>query len=149
MALIPPAGRVLALDWGTTRIGVAVSDETQLVATPLEVLRRRAGKRFPLGTFLTLIEREHPVGLVVGLPLDDDGREGDAARAARQLGVQCAERTALPLAFVDESFTTAEAQDALIAAGQAPRRHAARIDALAAATLLQRWLDARRDGAAH
>src|SRR5512140_2376008 len=82
---IPALGRVLGLDWGTARIGLAVSDETQLIATPLGALQRRAGKRLPLRDFLDVVEREHPVGLVVGLPLDDDGHEGDSALAAREM----------------------------------------------------------------
>ncbi len=142
--LIPPRGRVLALDWGTSRIGVAISDETQLVATPLDVLHRRTGRRFPIGSFLTLVDAEQPVGLVVGLPLDDAGREGDSARAAREMGETCAARSSLPLSWIDESFSTARTTAELIAAGEAPRRHRTDIDALAAATLLQQWLDERR-----
>ena len=141
--MIPPTGRVLALDWGTARIGVAISDETQLVATPLDVLHRRSGRRFPMGSFLTLVEAERPVGLVVGLPLDDEGHEGDAATAAREMGETCAARSGLPLSWTDESFSTARTRAELIAAGEAPRRHRTDIDALAAATLLQQWLDER------
>ena len=145
--VIPPAGRVLALDWGTTRIGLALSDAMQFVATPFAVLRRRTGKRFPLRAFLDVVEREQPVGLVVGLPLDDDGREGEHAIAARELGERCAERAGLPLAWIDESFSTARSREMLIATGRAPAAHRDRIDALAAADLLQHWLDARRAGA--
>ena len=143
-ARIPPAGRVLALDWGVNRIGVAISDETQLLATPLDVLRRRTGKRLPLGPFLTIVEREQPVGLVVGLPLDDTGAMGDAAHAATEMGELFATRSGLPVVFVDESFTTAEGAERLIARGTSPgsRRHD--VDAMAAAVLLERWLDQRR-----
>jgi putative Holliday junction resolvase len=143
--VIPGAGRVLGLDWGTTRIGVAISDETQLIASPLATLTRRAGRRLPVGQFLTLIEREHPVGLVVGVPLGDDGLEGAAGTAAREMGRALAARSGLPLDWVDESFTTA---DALVHAREAMRRSstsgAGGIDASAAAEILQRWLDSRR-----
>jgi putative Holliday junction resolvase len=143
--VIPGAGRVLGLDWGTARIGVAISDETQLLASPLATLTRRTGRRLPVGQFLTLIEREHPVGLVVGIPLGDDGLEGAAGTAAREMGRTLAARCGLPLDWVDESFTTA---DALAHAREAMLRKstsgATSIDASAAAEILQRWLDARR-----
>jgi putative Holliday junction resolvase len=140
--VIPPVGRVLGLDWGSSRIGVAISDETQLVATPLDTLRRRTGRRLPLAQFLTLITRERPVGLVVGLPLDDHGREGGSARAAREMGVTFAARSYLPLDWIDESFTTARTLETLHEMGRRPARE--NIDQLAAAELLQQWLDARR-----
>ncbi len=142
--MIPSVGRVLSLDWGATRIGVAISDETQLLASPLVVLPYKAGKRLPLGAFLTLVETEHPVGLVVGLPYDDDGREGASAGAARAMGEQFAERSGLPITWLDESFSTAEALDRLTSRGVAPRQRRDIVDALAAAVILERWLDARR-----
>ena len=136
---IPGDGRVLGLDWGTSRIGVAISDETRLVATPLGVLTRRTGRRLPLDQFLTIVTREQPVGLVVGLPLDDHGREGDSARAAREMGVTFAARAGLPLDWIDESFTTARVLEIQRELGRRPQPHDR--DALAAAELLQRWLE--------
>jgi len=141
---IPSTGRVLALDWGHARIGLAITDETQLLASPLGTLSRRAGKRLPLGPFLDVVERELPVGLVVGLPLDDEGAEGESAQAARAMGERFAARAALPLAWVDESFSTAEVLDRLTARGIAPRQRKEMIDAMAAAVVLERWLEQRR-----
>ncbi|MGH7592459.1 MAG: Holliday junction resolvase RuvX [Gemmatimonadales bacterium] len=149
---IPAVGRVLALDWGTSRIGVAISDESQLVASPIATLTRRTGRRLPVGKFLTLVERECPVGLIVGLPLDDDGLEGDSGLAARAMGRTLAARAGLPLDWIDESFSTVEVlqhrRDAGAVLAPAPRagkRSAAgSIDAAAAAEILQRWLDSRR-----
>jgi len=132
--VIPPSGRVLGIDWGSSRIGLAISDETQLIATPLDVLRYRTGKRLPLAAFLTAIEREHPVGLVVGVPYDDHGKEGESARAARSMGQLFAERSRLPIEWIDESFTTADAL----------HRSGPQIDAHAAAEILSRWLKERR-----
>ena len=143
-SMIPRVGRVMALDWGHARIGVAITDETQLLASPLGTLTRRAGKRLPLGQFLDLIEREHPVGVVVGLPLDDEGAEGESAQAARAMGQQFATRASLPIAWIDESFTTAETLERLTERGIAPRQRKADIDAMAAAIVLERWLDTRR-----
>jgi putative holliday junction resolvase len=140
---IPGTGRVLGLDWGTSRIGVAICDETQLVASPLDTLSRRAGRRLPLAQFLTIVTREHPVGLVVGLPLDDYGREGDSAKAAREMGVMFAGRSYLPLDWIDESFTTTRTLETMIEMGRRPR--ADNVDRLAAAELLQQWLDGRKE----
>jgi putative Holliday junction resolvase len=140
---IPPQGRVLGLDWGGNRIGLAITDALQILATPLEVLRQRAGKRPPLGAFLTVVEREAPVGIVAGLPLDDHGREGEAARAARQMAELFASRAALPLSFLDESFTTSESRLRLMARGVSPNSRSEALDAMAAAVLLERWIAAR------
>jgi putative Holliday junction resolvase len=129
------------VDWGSNRIGIAVSDETQLVATALATLHRRRGRRFPLGPFLDLVDREHPVGLLVGLPVDDEGREGESALAARALGESLARRIGLPLEWSDENFTTRDTLHHLRTAGSSTSLD--RIDAQAAATLLQEWLDSR------
>ncbi|MEO5798799.1 MAG: Holliday junction resolvase RuvX [Gemmatimonadales bacterium] len=143
---IPHSGRVLALDWGTTRIGLAITDETQLIARPLTTLTRRTGKRPPLGDFLTIVEREKPVGLVVGLPLDDEGGEGESAQAAHAMGILFAERAGLPMDLVDESFSTTTALETLSALGRRPRNSKDVVDAIAAAVVLQRWLEMRRGG---
>ncbi len=142
----PPSGRVMALDWGARRIGVAMSDASRLLATPLTVLTRRASKRLPLGDFLTLVEAEEPVGLVIGLALDDAGREGVSAVAARAMAETFATRAALPVAWVDESYSTIIAAELLaVGSPRRPRRPGrAQIDAAAAAVLLQTWLDQQR-----
>jgi putative Holliday junction resolvase len=146
---IPPTGRILALDWGASRIGIAISDETQLLASPLAVLPRRAGKRLPLGAFLTIVETEHPVGLVVGLPLGDlYDDETPSLLGAREMGELFAARSGLPVEWVDESFSTAEALERLTARGVAPKSRRDSVDALAAAVVLERWLDARRESGA-
>ena len=69
---IPATGRILGVDWGEVRIGLALSDETQTLASPLDTLVRRSGKRFPMARLLDLVELHHPVGVVVGLPLTLD-----------------------------------------------------------------------------
>ena len=81
-ACIPPTGRILAIDWGEVRIGLALSDETQTLATPLETLVRRAGKRFPMPRLLELSTQHRPVGLVVA-SAHRRRREGESAIAAR------------------------------------------------------------------
>ena len=145
--MIPRTGRLLALDWGEVRIGVAVSDETQLIASPRTTLTRRPGKRFPMPSFLALIEQEQPVGLVVGLPLTAEGTEGSAAERAREMGTLAAERSGLPLEFVDERFSTARVLGTIRELGGSTRGRKEDVDAHAAAVLLQGFLDMRRNSA--
>jgi len=144
MTLLPRTGRLLALDWGEIRIGLASSDETQLLATPLETVTRRAGKRYPMPALLDLITRHAIVGLVVGLPLTPEGDEGDSARQARTLGDLVAGRSGLPVEFWDERMTTARALRSIQEQGGSTRGRKDDVDALAAAVLLQGYLDARR-----
>jgi len=140
----PPAGRLLAVDWGERRIGVALSDETQTLAQPLATLTRRAGKRFPMGSLLALLHEHAAAGIVVGLPLEPEGTEGLAAREVRALADLIGRRTSVPVALWDERLTTARALRAVRALGGSTRGRAGDVDALAAAVLLQHYLDARR-----
>ena len=142
--MIPPIGRVLGIDWGESRIGLALSDELQILASPLETLTRRAGKRFPMPRFLELVGAHQPVGLVVGLPLTGEGEEGPAAAAARELAAGAARRTGLPGAFHAERFSTARALGIIREQGGSTRGRKGDVDALAAAILLQQFLDSRR-----
>ena len=142
---IPPSGRLLAVDWGEVRIGLARSDESQIIAFPLDTLVRRAGRRFPMPAFLAHVERETPVGVVVGLPLTADGTEGPAAAAARGLAELIARRTSLPVELVDERMTTARSRAAIREQDGAIRGRKAEVDALAAAVLLQHFLETRRN----
>ena len=141
---LPFPGRLLAVDWGEVRLGLALSDETQTLASPLETLVRRAGKRFPLARFLDLVETHGPVGILVGLPLTGEGEEGASAEAARELARTLAERTALPLELWDERMSTARALAVIREQGGRTRGRKEEVDALAAAVLLQHFLDARR-----
>jgi putative Holliday junction resolvase len=141
---LPSAGRLLALDWGEVRIGLALSDETQTLASPVDTLVRRAGKRFPMPRLLELVAEYEPVGVVVGLPLTGEGEEGESAAAAREMAQGVARRTGLPVAFWDERMSTARALAAIREQGGRTRGRKENVDALAAAVLLQHYLDARR-----
>jgi putative Holliday junction resolvase len=138
---------LLGVDWGEKRIGVALSDESQMLAQPLATLTRRAGKRFPMSRLLGYMDAQQVVGVVVGLPLDEHGAEGDAARAARALAADIARRSGRPVELWDERMTTARVRQAIREMGGKTRGRAADIDALAAALLLQHYLDARRGSA--
>jgi putative holliday junction resolvase len=145
---VNPAGRLLAVDWGERRIGLALSDETQTLAQPLATLTRRTGKRFPMQPLLQHLERHSVVGIVVGLPLDESGGEGEPARAARQLAAAIERRSGRPVTLWDERFTTARVRQAVREMGGRTKGRAADVDALAATVLLQHYLDGRRGSSA-
>jgi len=139
-------GRLLAVDWGERRIGLALSDETQTLAQPLATLTRRAGKRFPMAQLLAQINRHQVVGIVVGLPLNEDGAEGDAAHTARDLADDIKRRvgTTREVILWDERMTTARVLAAVREMGGSTRGRKADLDAMAAALLLQHYLDTRK-----
>ncbi len=141
---LPSSGRLLAVDWGEVRVGLALSEESQVLASPLETLVRRKGKRFPMPRFLELVETHQPVGVLVGLPLTGDGEEGESAAAAREMAETIGKCTGLPLELWDERLTTARALAAIREQGGSTRGRRADVDALAAAVLLQHYLDTRR-----
>ena len=141
---LPREGRILALDWGERRIGLALSDELQMLASPLATVTRRPGKRFPMPVLLGHIEAHHPVGIVVGLPLTPGGDEEESARQARLLGQLVEKRSGLPLAYLDERMTTARALREIREQGGSTRGRRDDVDALAASVLLQGFLDSRR-----
>jgi len=142
--MLPSPGRLIAVDWGDVRIGLALSDESQILASPLETLVRRPGKRFPMPRFLELVTAHEPVGVVVGLPLTGEGTEEASAAAARELAALVGRRTGLPVALWDERMSTARALAAIREQGGRTKGRKEDVDALAAAVLLQHYLDARR-----
>jgi len=142
--MLPTEGRLLAVDWGDVRIGLALSDPSQVLATPLETLVRRAGKRFPMPRFLELVAEHAPVGVVVGLPLTGEGEEAASAAAAREMAETIGRRAALPVELWDERMSTARALAAIREQGGSTRGRREDVDALAAAVLLQHFMEARR-----
>jgi putative Holliday junction resolvase len=140
------SGVVLGLDAGTVRVGLAASDPTGTLASPVTVLERRQGARL-WERLREEARRRGAVGIVVGLPLRMDGVEGTAAAAARALAEEAHEQTGLPVELWDERLSSVEAERALLAAGVRRRPRRERIDAVAAAVVLQAWLDARRSQA--
>ncbi len=137
--------RALGIDYGLKRIGLALSDPTGTIASPLETLVRRADKRPPI-TKLETIARERDVEhLVVGLPLGLDGNETAWCGEVRSLGQRLAARLSLEVSFVDERMTSVRAERAVRASGLPKRKREdkRRIDAAAAQLILQAWLDQR------
>jgi putative holliday junction resolvase len=137
----------LGIDVGTVRVGLAGSDETGTIATPLRTVPRQPAARLWREVAQVVVERL-PERIVVGLPLRLDGSEGDSAVDARGLAEQLHRRTGLPVEMWDERFTTVAAERSMIAAGQRRARRRETIDAVAATLLLQSWLDSRRTSVA-
>ncbi|GBC87653.1 Putative pre-16S rRNA nuclease [bacterium HR12] len=137
-----PRGRVLGLDLGEARIGVAISDDERRLAVPLGTVRTGAPR--DLAAIAELV-REHDVALVVvGHPLSLSGERGEAARKAEAFAEALREVLPVPVALHDERLTTVEAERALGEAGARGRRRRRAVDRSAAAVMLQAYLDAER-----
>lgn len=135
--------RVMGIDFGRKRIGVALSDPTGTLASPHDVVRRRPGKRMPLKA-LERIARTHEVGrLVAGLPLELSGKENTWCDEVREAGDELARRLDVPVAYVDERMTSVRAERKVRTSGlpRSKREEKERVDAGAAALILQAWLD--------
>ncbi len=136
-------GKIIALDVGSRRIGLAVSDAERTLAQPLLVLER-AGRDADVAAIARVAAEQGAVLLVLGLPRrDDDDSLGESAEKALALGKRLARATGLPVAYVDEWATTAEAHELLIEGGASRARRRGVVDKLAAALILRRFLDGR------
>jgi len=133
--------RLLGVDYGTVRIGLAVSDPERRIASPLKTYYRR-GLEPDSEFFKQQIEQEEIGQIVVGLPIHLDGREGEKSREARNFGQWLANVSGLPIDYWDERFTTVEAERHLLTAGLTRKRRKDRRDRVAAQILLQAYLDA-------
>jgi len=133
-------GRLLGVDYGRVRVGLAISDPDRILASPLATYTRR-NSEVDATYFRQLIAAEDVVGLIVGLPLHTDGREGVMADEARRFGHWLGEMTRLPVGFADERFTTVHAESALWDAGLTHKRRKERRDRVAAQMMLQAYLD--------
>lgn len=140
-AAFPTCGRLLGIDFGTRRLGIAVSTPEQTIASPLENYALR-GVPADWAHLRKLAAEYDVVGVIVGLPVHMSGEEGEKARQAREFGSRLARELSLPVRYWDERFTSALAEDALAAAGLTPKRRRARLDKLAAQLMLQSYLDA-------
>lgn len=135
----------MCLDYGERRIGVAVTDPSKTIAQPLPTITRRRGKRPPYTRIRELIRRYDPEIIVIGLPTETSGEEGEQAARVREFGEGLAKRTDVPIDYWDERFTSGRARRELARLGQrASGREKGRIDAMAAALILRSYLDAQR-----
>lgn len=143
-AVAPPVtadpGRVLAIDYGERRVGLAVSDPTRTIASPAGFVQRRAGKRPPVAELVRQVAAHDATRIVMGLPLDDNGEETPRCGEVRAVAAELERRTGLVVTLVDERYTTAAARRAIRELGGSERGRRGDIDALAATVLLQHAL---------
>ena len=136
----------MGIDFGERRTGIALSDPTGTLATPLETLERRAGKRPPLKA-LEALARKHEVNrIVVGLPLDLRGKENSWCHQVRRAADELGRRLGTPVEYIDERLSSVRARRAVREIGlqKGARESKGRVDRAAAALILQAWLDARK-----
>lgn len=134
--------RLLAVDYGERRIGLAVSDPTRTIATPAGHILRRAGKRPPIAEIIRRAEAVEAGGFVLGLPLDSSGEETPRSIEVRRIAAELEKRTGLEVRLVDERFSTAAALRTIRELGGSTRGRKGDVDAMAAAILLQQVLGA-------
>jgi putative Holliday junction resolvase len=133
-------GRLLAVDYGERRIGLAISDPMGIIASPAGFIVRRAGKRPPVAELIRRATALEARGFIVGLPLDENGEDTDRAREVRRLAEDLQRRTGLLVELVDERYSTAAALRAIRELGGSTRQRKGDVDALAATILLQQAL---------
>jgi putative holliday junction resolvase len=139
---------VLGIDYGTRRVGLAISDPTGTLARPLPTLTRRAGKRHPIAALAAIVEEQEAGEIVLGLPLTATGDDDEWTAQVREVGEKLAARTGLPVHFIDERFTSARAERAVRSIGlpRHEREKKGRLDAAAAVLILQAFLDGAKSG---
>lgn len=137
------AGVILALDVGAKRIGVAVSDELGLLATPRTVIFRRSTQA-ALEEIVRLVRAEEARLVVVGLPISLDGQLHSQAQTVQRFAERLRKLLDVPLVYADEMLSTVRAEERLRAAGVRANRIRERIDAMAAAVILEEYLDQQR-----
>lgn len=138
-----PAGRVVGIDLGSRRIGMAVSDSAQTVATPVGAVTRSGDPDSDRRQIASVVEEYGAVGVVVGVPLSLSGKPGPAAAGALEEVRQLRAALGVEVETVDERFTTTVAAKGLRAAGRKAGRQREVIDAAAASELLQTWISRR------
>jgi putative Holliday junction resolvase len=130
----------VGLDVGTKTIGVAATDGLGMMAHPVLTVARK-GVRKDCVKLIEIVEARKLEVIVVGLPMELDGSEERSARLARQIGEEMREQTGLPVCYVDERFSSVDAERRLIAAGASRKKRKQIIDQAAAVLILQTWLD--------
>ena len=136
-----PAGRVAGIDYGTVRIGIAISNPERTIASPLENYTRR-GTEQDAQRFRRLAIDEAVALFVVGLPIHLDGGESQKSLEARAFGMWLGETTGVPVEFFDERFTSHQAEEFLLAADMTRKRRKKRLDKLAAQIMLSAYYEA-------
>lgn len=140
---LPPQGRLAGIDYGTVRVGIAITDPEQRLASPLESYVRRSTQA-DASFFRQLVEQEKIVGFVVGLPVYASGQESQKSKEARDFGQWLHEVTGRPVVFFDERYTTVWADELLTAGALKGKARKQRRDMVAAQVLLSEFLESTR-----
>ena len=141
----PAEGRLAGIDFGTVRIGIAVTDPDQRLASPYEIYRRRS-RAADAEYFQRLVREERVVGFVVGLPVHASGEESRKSIEVRAFGDWLRGLTGLPVRFYDERYTSVLADQSLLDAQMTRKQRKARLDKVAAQLILAAYLESPRHG---
>jgi putative Holliday junction resolvase len=136
--------RYLAIDYGSKRTGLALCDRLEMIASPIAVIEIPA---LVIQKVFALIKDEQVETVVIGLPMNMDGTEGQAAKTVRAFAKELAAATAIPIIFHDERLSSFEAEEKLAAADFTRKKKKKRLDAVAAAGILQSFLDKKHEDA--
>ena len=137
----PALARFMAVDYGEKRVGLAISDELGMIASPAGFISRRAGKRAPIAEIIRRAEALEARGFIVGLPLDGNGNETEWTTEVRRVGGELEKRTGKTVRFLDERYTTAASLRTIREMDGSTRGRKGDVDAMAAAVLLQHALN--------
>lgn len=141
----PVQGRLAGIDFGTVRIGIAVTDPDQRLASPYEIYQRRS-RAADIEYFQRLVREERVVGFVVGLPVHASGEESQKSLEVRAFGDWLRSLTGLPVRFYDERYTSVLADQSLLDAQMTRKQRKARLDKVAAQLILAAYLESQRHG---
>ena len=133
--------RFMAVDYGEKRVGLAISDELGMIASPAGYIARRTGKRPPIAEIVRRAEALEARGFLMGLPLDGEGNETAWTAEVRRVGDELAKRTNLPVQYLDERYTTAASLRTIREMEGSTRGRKGDVDSMAAAILLQHALN--------
>ena len=137
---LPTQGRLAGIDFGTVRIGIAISDPSQMIASPFDNYSRRT-ESHDADYFKRMASDEQIVGFVVGLPVHLSGDESEKSKEAKEFGDWLNRITGLPVGWIDERFTTAMAREILSQSNLSGKKRKAQLDKMAAQILLTAYLE--------
>lgn len=135
--------RILALDYGEARIGVAISDSLGILAQPLETIATKPGDAAAMSRIAEIVATRDVGQIVIGLPLHMSGRAGPEAERTRAFGEKVKKRTGVPVEYLDERWSSREAERMLDDSGVSRKKQRGRVDPIAASLLLRTWLERR------
>ena len=134
-------GRIIALDYGDVRIGIAMTDELQTIASPIETYKRKNNIEDDLNYLENFIKKNDVVKIVIGMPYNMDGSESDRAIKTKNFGEKLKEKCNLEILYIDERLTSVEAEEILIQSGMKRQQRKENIDKIAASLILENYLN--------